>query len=185
MLRTVGVDKWRIDLTFCDFAKITKKNIENLKSYMKKNTKLVLLESCTNPTLKSTFVFEIAEFIKKIDPTIIIAIDNTFLTPIITRPLEREVIDFSYHSGTKYINGHTDVVIGLIATNSDELYERLCNVRNMFKFYASPWVASQTLRGMRTLDMRMERISKNSSSIAQYLSNHPKVKKVIHPSLSN
>lgn len=83
------------------------------------------------------------------------------------------------------MNGHTDCVIGTCATNSDQLFERLCNSRELFKFHASPFVASMCLRGLRTLDMRMERHCKNAEQISLFLSTHPKVKKVIHPSLPN
>jgi len=94
----------------------------------------VLLEACTNPTLKCTFLYDIAEFIKKVDPSIMVAVDGTFLSPIVIRPLECAFVDFSWHSATKYINGHTDVVMGLISTNSEERCEQLCNPREMFKF---------------------------------------------------
>mmetsp|Transcript_117193 Transcript_117193/g.251994 ORF Transcript_117193/g.251994 Transcript_117193/m.251994 type:complete len:91 (-) Transcript_117193:665-937(-) len=90
-----------MDLTFCDFSKITPKNLDSIKTFIKPTTKLVLLESCTNPTLKCVYLYKIAEFIKSINPDIIISVDSTFLTPIVMRPLDSPHIDLSWHSGTK------------------------------------------------------------------------------------
>lgn len=120
-LRTVGVYKWKIDVTFCDLAKINEKNIDSIeKIFFKENTKLILMESCTNPLLKCTYLFDIAKKAKSINPNIIIAIDNTFLTPLICQPLSDSNIDLVFHSGC-YFNGNNDSNIGVISTNDDKL----------------------------------------------------------------
>lgn len=153
-----------------------------LESTFKENTKMVWLETPTNPTLKVTDIARVAEIAHKHGCLLIV--DNTFMSPAFQRPLELGA-DISLNSVTKYINGHSDVVGGVVSTNSDELLEKLRFIQNGVGAVPSPMDCYLALRGLKTLHIRMERCADNAMAIAKLLESHDNVEKVIYPGLES
>jgi len=144
-------------------------------------TKMVWVESPTNPLLKIVDLEAVAAIARK--KKIISVCDNTFASPWIQRPLELG-FDVVVHSTTKYINGHSDVIGGAAIVNNDELIEKLAFLQNAVGSVPSPFDAFLTLRGIKTLALRMERHCGNAMHVAAFLQKHPKVAKVIYPGLA-
>jgi cystathionine gamma-lyase len=142
---------------------------------------MVWVESPTNPLLKIVDLAAIAEIARK--RKIISVCDNTFASPWIQRPLELG-FDVVVHSTTKYINGHSDVIGGAAIVNNDELIEKIAFLQNAVGSVPSPFDAFLTLRGIKTLALRMERHCGNAMHVAAFLQKHPKVAKVIYPGLA-
>ncbi|EFN87889.1 putative cystathionine gamma-lyase 2 isoform X2 [Harpegnathos saltator] len=166
-----------IDVTFVDTTK-TKNVIDALKP----NTKMIWLESPTNPLLKITDISAIVDGVKSRQSDIIIIVDNTFLTCYFQRPLEMGV-DIVIYSLTKYMNGHSDVIMGAAITRRDDLGQRMRYLQNAMGIVPSPHDCSLVNRGLKTLELRMEKHMKNGLAIAEFLERHPKVEKVLHPYL--
>jgi cystathionine gamma-lyase len=145
-------------------------------------TKMVWVESPTNPLLKIVDLEAVAAIARK--KKIISVCDNTFASPWIQRPLELG-FDVVVHSTTKYINGHSDVIGGAAIVNNDELIEKIAFLQNAVGSVPSPFDAFLTLRGIKTLALRMERHCGNAMHVAAFLQKHPKVAKVIYPGLPN
>lgn len=145
--------------------------------------KIVWIESCTNPLLRVPNIKLLVQFIRKNHPSALIAVDNTFLSPYLMNPLALGV-DIILHSATKYINGHCDVLLGAVCTNNAELFGRMKYFQNAIGNVPSPFDCYLTLRGIKTLPLRMQRHSENALRIATALSDHPAVKHVIYPGLS-
>ncbi|AAL81390.1 cystathionine gamma-synthase [Pyrococcus furiosus DSM 3638] len=143
------------------------------------NTTLVFIETMTNPTLKVIDVREVAKKCREEEITLIV--DNTFVTPILYRPLE-DGVNFVVHSLTKYIAGHNDVTGGVILWNGKFLND-LWDWRRRLGTIIQPFDAWMVERGMRTLNVRFEKQSKNALAIAEFLQDHPKVRKVHYPGL--
>lgn len=165
-----------IQATFADPT-----NIEELKAAIKPNTKLVWVETPTNPLIKVADIQLLSEVIHKAGD-IIFAVDNTFLTSYFQRPLELGA-DLVCYSLTKYMNGHTDVVMGGITMNSNDLYDRLKFLQNAVGIVPSPFDCYQVNRSLKTLALRMEQHYKNSVAVAKFLESHDYVEKVLHPAL--
>ncbi|MDR0429350.1 MAG: cystathionine gamma-synthase [Tannerellaceae bacterium] len=146
------------------------------------NTKLVWIESPSNPLLKLCDIQAVAEITRR--NSLILVVDNTFLSPVFQKPLNLGA-DIVVHSSTKYIGGHSDVLGGAVLTSNTTYYERLQYHQNAVGAVLSPFDSYLTLRGIKTLEVRLERHEKNALRIATYLSNHPKVKKVIYPGLES
>ncbi len=146
------------------------------------NTKLVWLESPTNPLLKLFDIAAIAAVTKA--HGLVLAVDNTFATPMAQRPLELGA-DLVVHSTTKYLNGHSDVVGGAIVTNDAHLHERLRYLQNAVGAVPGPMDSFMVLRGLKTLHLRMERHSSNALQLARFLEAHPAVSRVIYPGLES
>ena len=146
------------------------------------NTKLVWIETPTNPMLKLVDIAAVAEVCKK--HKLLLAVDNTFMTPYNQRPLELGA-DIVCHSTTKYLNGHSDVIGGAIVCNSDELRQQLAFLQNAVGAVPGPMDSFLVLRGTKTLHVRMERHEKNGRAIAEWLTKHPQVEKVIYPGLES
>ena len=163
-----------------DFIDLT--NPQALERYIKGNTKLVWLESPSNPLLKLIDIEAIASIAKK--KNILIAVDNPFATPFFQKPLKLGA-DIVMHSATKYLNGHSDVIGGALVTNNKELYDKLQFLQNAVGAVPGPFDCFLVLRGIKTLAIRMERHERNAIKIAQFLENHPKVRRVIYPGLSS
>jgi len=144
-------------------------------------TKMVWVESPTNPLLKIVDLEAVAAIARK--KKIISVCDNTFASPWIQRPLELG-FDVVVHSTTKYINGHSDVIGGAAIVNNDELIEKIAFLQNAVGSVPSPFDAFLTLRGIKTLALRMERHCGNAMHVAAFLQKHPKVAKVIYPGLA-
>lgn len=144
--------------------------------------KAVLLESPTNPMLELADIETVAKAAHKLG--VLIIADNTFATPLGQQPLALGA-DIVVHSATKYLAGHSDVVLGAVVTNSEELHTRMWNYRTHTGSIAGPMETWLALRGMRTLSLRFERITQNAAELAARLSTHPLVEAVAHPSLPN
>jgi cystathionine gamma-lyase len=149
---------------------------------VKPATKLVWIETPSNPLLKASDIKAIANITRR--QGLILAVDNTFLSPYFQKPLDLGA-DIVVHSSTKYIGGHSDVLGGVVMFNDDRFYERLQYHQNAIGAVLSPFDAYLTLRGVKTLALRMEQHRKNALEIAHYLEQHPKVSKVIYPGLKS
>ncbi|MDR2202622.1 MAG: PLP-dependent aspartate aminotransferase family protein [Clostridiales bacterium] len=144
-------------------------------------TKAVFVETPTNPMMHITDVAEISKICKERD--LLLVVDNTFLTPIYQRPLELGA-DAVLHSGTKYLGGHNDTLAGFLVAKDPALAEKLRFLYKTIGACLSPWDSFLTLRGIKTLAVRMERITANARKIADWLKTHKKVKSVLYPGQS-
>ena len=144
------------------------------------NVKIIWVETPTNPLLKVVDISRLSKLAKKYKS--ILVVDNTFASPIIQQP-SRFGADIVVYSTTKYINGHSDVIGGTLTTSNKELYTKLKFLQNAIGAILSPFDSWLTLRGLRTLELRMERHTNNAEKIALFLSKHRKIKKVYYPGL--
>jgi len=149
---------------------------------IKPNTKLVWLETPSNPLLKVSDIKAIAEITKK--HNLVLVVDNTFLSPYFQKPLDLGA-DIVVHSSTKYIGGHSDVLGGAVLLNNGSYYERIQYHQNAVGAVLAPFDSYLTLRGIKTLALRLEQHQKNALQIGHYLEKHPKVSKVIYPGLES
>ncbi len=156
--------------------------LDNVKRAIKKNTRLIWLESPTNPLMKLCDIKEISKIAK--ENNIITILDNTFLSPVFQKPLELGA-DIVIHSTTKYINGHSDSVGGAIMLNDEKIYEKLKFNQNAIGAILSPFDSYMVIRGIKTLTLRMLKHEENAKKIAEFLENHPKVEKVYYPGLKS
>lgn len=161
-----------------DFVDLTQP--QSLERYRKNNTKMIWLESPSNPLLKLVDIEEVALIAKK--NNILVVVDNTFATPFFQKPLKLGA-DIVMHSTTKYLNGHSDVIGGALVMNDQGLYGKLQFLQNAAGGIPGPFDCFLVLRGIKTLPVRMERHAGNAMKIAQFLENHPKVRRVIYPGL--
>ncbi|XP_011253035.2 cystathionine gamma-lyase [Camponotus floridanus] len=161
------------------FVDVTK--VENVINAIQPNTKMIWLETPTNPLLKLGDIKAVADSLKS-RPDIILVVDNTFLTPYFQKPLELGA-DISMHSLTKYMNGHSDIVMGAAITRRDDLAEKLRFFQNAAGVVPSPFDCSMVIRGLKTLELRMQQHMKNGLAVAKFLESHPCVERVIHPYL--
>ncbi|MCH7399369.1 cystathionine gamma-synthase [Belliella sp. DSM 107340] len=150
----------------------------SISNYINENTKLIWAETPTNPMMNIIDIEAIGEVAKK--HQILFAVDNTFATPFLQNPLDLGA-DIVMHSVTKYLGGHSDVVMGAIIVNDDELADKLAFIQNACGATPGPQDCFLVLRGIKTLHIRMERHCQNGKTIAAYLKNHPKVDKVYWP----
>lgn len=153
-----------------------------LEHAIPEGTDLVWLETPTNPLLKIFDIRAVAARCKAIGA--ILCVDNTFATPIFQRPLELGA-DLVVHSTTKYINGHSDVIGGIVLTSSDDLHTKLRFTQNAVGAVPGPWDSWLTLRGVKTLAIRMERHQANAKRIVPWLVAHPDVERVFYPMLES
>ncbi|MBM3183649.1 MAG: PLP-dependent transferase, partial [Chloroflexi bacterium] len=165
-----------------DFTFVRMNGRKAIENAIKPNTRMVWLETPSNPLLNIVDVEMVADVAKR--RGILTAIDNTFATPYFLRPIEYG-IDLVVHSTTKYLNGHCDVVGGAVVTTTDELTERVQFLLNAMGTCASPFDCWLVLRGIQTLPIRMERHQENAFAIAQYLQLHKAVSKVYYPGLKS
>jgi cystathionine beta-lyase/cystathionine gamma-synthase len=163
--------------TFVDMS-----NPDDVARAIRKETKMVWLETPTNPMLKIFDIAAVAAIAKKQGARVIV--DNTFATPILQSPLDLGA-DAVLHSTTKYLNGHSDVVGGAIVTSDDELAERVRFLQNAMGAVPSPFDCYMVLRGIKTLSVRMERACASAATIAEKLAGHAKVERVHFPGLSS
>ena len=155
-------------------------DVDAVKGAIRPNTRLVFIETPANPTLKLTDIAAIAEVSRAAG--VKLAVDNTFLTPVAQRPLELGA-DITLLSTTKYIEGHNSTVGGSIATRDEALLERLRLVRKTLGCIQSPQESWLTLRGLKTLPLRLQQHSTNAQRVADWLERHPKVARVYYPGL--
>ncbi len=155
---------------------------ESLREVVKPNSKLVIFESPTNPTLKIMDVAAIAEIARECG--ILSVVDNTFASPYLQTPIDLGV-DVVVHSTTKYISGHSDVIGGALITNHESIYQQALTYIKTVGSVPSPFDCWLTIRGVKTLAVRMERHCANAQRIAEYLSTHARVKHVYYPGLES
>lgn len=160
------------------FHFIAMADITSVEQYVNENTKLIWLETPTNPLLNIIDIKGAAAIAKK--HNILLAVDNTFATPYLQTPLDLGA-DIVMHSLTKYMGGHSDVVMGALILNDDALAQRLAFIQNASGGTPGPQDCFLLLRGLKTLHVRMQRHCENGKAVAEYLSNHPKVEKVFWP----
>ncbi|QBD79139.1 cystathionine gamma-synthase [Ktedonosporobacter rubrisoli] len=159
---------------------VTASSIADYEKAIRPNTKLLWLETPTNPLLRLVDIRAVAEIAHR--HQILVVVDNTFSSPYFQKPLDLGA-DIVLHSTTKYINGHSDVVGGAIITNNQEAYEALKFNQNAAGGIPGPFDAWLTLRGVKTLAVRMRQHEENALAVARYLVEHPRVEKVYYPGL--
>ncbi len=160
------------------FHFIGMENPENIEKYINIKTKLIWIETPTNPLLNIIDIIAVAKIAKA--HKILLAVDNTFASPYLQLPLDLGA-DIVMHSATKYLGGHSDVVLGALVVNDKNLADRLYFIQNASGAIAGPMDSFLTLRGIKTLHVRMQRHCENGRAIAEYLVTHPKVEKVYWP----
>lgn len=176
-------DKVRKRSAGLDFSFVDLSNTQLLEQAIRPNTKMIWVETPTNPLLKLADLKEIARIAKK--HNIIAVADNTFATPWIQKPLDHG-FDIVIHSATKYLNGHSDMVGGVaITAHNDELTKQMGFLQNSIGAIAGPFDSFLALRGLKTLALRMERHCSNALKIAEYLEKHPKIERVYYPGLNS
>lgn len=174
-----GLSRFNIDVTFVDTS-----NPENIKNAMKENTKVIYLETPANPNMNISDIEAISKIAHEKEDCIVV-VDNTYCTPYLQRPLELGA-DVVVHSATKYLNGHGDVIAGF-AVGSKEFIDqvRLVGIKDLTGSVLSPFDAFLINRGMKTLDLRMERHCSNAQKVAEFLEAHPAVENVSFPGLKS
>jgi cystathionine beta-lyase len=164
------------------FTFISMEETKNVADYITSKTKLIWLETPTNPMMNIIDVKGVAKIAQ--EHKVILAVDNTFASPYLQNPLDLGA-DVVMHSITKYLSGHSDVVMGGLVVNDDEMSERLAFYQNSCGAVPGPQDSFLVLRGIKTLHLRMQRHCENAEKVAQYLVSHPKVDKVYYPGLSS
>lgn len=152
--------------------------VSHVEEVISDKTKLIWVETPTNPMMNVVDIASIASLAKQ--KGILLAVDNTFASPYIQQPLNLGA-DIVMHSATKYLAGHSDVVLGSLVVNDESLKERLSFIQNASGAVPGPMDSFLTLRGIKTLHVRMQRHSENGRQVAEYLASHPKIEKVYWP----
>lgn len=173
MIREV-MTRWKLEFSFV--------NLDRLEDHLQPNTKLIWIETPSNPLMKVTDIGKITALARK--KKLITVCDNTFATPVFQRPLELGA-DLVMHSTTKYIGGHSDVLGGaIIGRSSDDFFKKIRQVQTLGGGVLSPFDCYLTLRGVKTLACRMRVHDANALQLAAWLAAHPKVEQVFHPGLA-
>lgn len=164
------------------FHFIDMKDINNVKKHVNKNTRLIWLETPTNPTMQIIDIEACSKIAK--ENKLICAVDNTFASPYLQNPLALGA-DIVMHSVTKYLGGHSDVIMGALCLNDDELYQQLAFIHNSCGATPGPMDSFLVLRGIKTLHIRMERHCYNGRKVAEFLKTHPKIDKLYWPGFTD
>ncbi|CAG2110033.1 unnamed protein product, partial [Medioppia subpectinata] len=176
------------DVTLADFT-----DLSAVAANIRPNTRLLWVETPSNPLMKLVDLKALCELRDRLAPEAIIAVDNTFMSPLFQRPLDFGA-DLSVHSVTKYINvlsirpnttGHSDVIMGAVMTNREDLYSKLAFLQNALGTVSSPFDCFLANRGLKTLSARMAVHQTNGLSVARFLESHPMITQVLHPSLES
>ncbi len=174
-----GISRYGVEVTFVDTT-----NLEEVRQAMRENTKIVYLETPANPNLEVADIEAISTIAHQ-NKDCIVMVDNTFCTPYIQRPLEFGA-DVVIHSGTKFLNGHGDVISGFVVGSGEFIKNvRLFGVKDMTGASLSPFDAFLIIRGMKTLEIRMEKHCENAMKVAKFLEGHNAVEKVYYPGLES
>ena len=174
-----GLSRFGIEVSFVDTA-----DAEAVKKAMKPNTRAVYLETPANPNLKIVDIKAIAE-VAHTNPNTLVIVDNTFSTPYCQRPIELGA-DIVVHSATKYLNGHGDVIAGIVISRKDLIDQiRLVGIKDMTGSVLGPMEAYLIIRGMKTLEVRMKKHCENAMKVAEFLAAHNKVAEVYFPGLKS
>lgn len=166
-----------LDISFVDLS-----NPAALEAAIRPSTRLIWIETPTNPTLRLVDIAHVAELARK--RNILTIVDNTFASPWVQRPLDLGA-DIVMHSATKYLNGHSDMIGGVAATGNSELADRIGFLQNAVGAIAGPFDSFLALRGLKTLALRMRQSSENALQIASWLEKHPRVARVLYPGLAS
>ena len=169
--------KFGIKVTYVDTT-----NAANLVDAFNPNVKLVWLETPTNPTLKISDIEAIAKITHANGA--LLCVDNTFASPALQKPIELGA-DIIVHSATKYLGGHSDLIAGLVVCKTSELGEKIKFIQNASGAVLSPFDSFLVIRGLETLSLRVKQHCENAQAVAEYLENHPAVKKVYYPGLTS
>ncbi len=161
---------------------MTTNNVADYERAIRPNTRLIWLEAVTNPLLRLVDIRAIAEMAHR--HNILLVVDSTFATPYFLQPLELGA-DIVLHSTTKYINGHSDVVGGALVTNNESVYQDLKFYQNAAGAVPGPFDAWLTLRGIKTLPLRMRQHEQNAQTVARYLTEHARIERVYYPGLAS
>ncbi|MFN3326828.1 MAG: cystathionine gamma-synthase [Bryobacteraceae bacterium] len=166
-----------------DFSWVDLNDYAGFEAAIRPETRMVWIETPTNPMLKLVDIARVAEIARK--RGLIVVVDNTFATPVLQRPLELGA-HLVVHSATKYLNGHSDIVGGMVVVGDDaELAERLAFLQNAVGAVQGPFDSFLALRGLKTLHLRMKAHCENAMELAQWLQTHPAIDKVIYPGLAS
>jgi cystathionine gamma-lyase/homocysteine desulfhydrase len=176
-LFTTVYNRFGITVNFVDTT-----DYRNVEKGISSKTKMIWLESPTNPLLKISDIEEIAKIAKK--HNVLLVVDNTFASPISQNPLKLGA-DIVIHSATKYIGGHTDVLAGLVITADEELGERIKYIQNASGGVLSPFDSWLLIRSVETLKIRVEKHSENAQKVAKYLADKPQIKTINYPGLES
>ncbi len=175
-----GMSRYGVEVSFVDTS-----DLAAVKAALKENTCAVYLETPANPNLKIADIAAVAEIAHTYNPAIKVVCDNTFASPALQNPLTLGA-DVVVHSATKYLNGHGDVIAGFVVGKADFIGEvRMFGLKDMTGAVMDPFAAYLILRGLKTLEIRMERHCANAKAIAEFLDQHPAVEKVYYPGLKN
>ena len=175
-----GMSRYGVEVSFVDTS-----DLAAVKAALKENTCAVYLETPANPNLKIADIAAVAEIAHTYNPDIKVVCDNTFASPALQNPLTLGA-DVVVHSATKYLNGHGDVIAGFVVGKADFIGEvRMFGLKDMTGAVMDPFAAYLILRGLKTLEIRMERHCANAKAIAEFLDQHPAVEKVYYPGLKN
>ena len=164
------------------FHFIGMENADKIEDYISENTKLIWVETPTNPMMNIIDIEAVSKIAKKYQ--VLLAVDNTFATPYLQNPLDLGA-DIVMHSATKYLGGHSDVVMGAIIINDKELADKLYFIQNSCGAVCGPMDSFLVLRGIKTLHVRMQRHCENGKNVAEFLVKHPKIEKVYWPGFEN
>ena len=162
------------------FTYVDSSNSANIENAIQSNTKLIWIETPTNPLLKITDLEAVGNIAKK--HSILFGVDSTFATPVFLRPLEFGA-DLVMHSTTKYLSGHNQLIGGVVITNREDLFDQLKFVQKTIGAVPGPFDCWLTILGIKTLDLRMKKHDSNAQTVAEYLEAHPKVLSVTYPGL--
>lgn len=165
-----------------EFSYVNLTDLKNLEPAIQKNTKLIWLETPTNPTLKLVDIEQICLNAKK--QNILVAVDNTFMSPYFQRPLDLGA-DVVVHSATKFIGGHSDLIGGVVITGRQDLAEKIAFLSNSMGGALGAFDSFLFLRSLKTLPLRMRAHEQNAMAIAKFLEKHPKIERVIYPGLES
>jgi cystathionine gamma-lyase len=165
-----------------DFSFLDLNDTVAMKAALKPNTRMIWVETPTNPMLKLVDLARIAAFAKK--HGLLMVVDNTFCSPLVQRPLEFGE-GLVLHSATKYLNGHSDMVGGIVVASTEELAERMGFLQNSVGAVAGPFDAFLAMRGLKTLHLRMKAHCAHALELAQWLEKHPAIERVIYPGLKS
>ncbi len=165
-----------------EFTYVDSQNTANIEAAIQSNTKMIWIETPTNPLLKITDLEAVGKIAKS--HNILFGVDSTFATPVFLRPLDFGA-DLVMHSTTKYLSGHNQLIGGAVITNREDLFDSLKFIQKTVGAVPGPFDCWLTLLGLKTLDLRMNKHNENGLEIATYLESHPKVKRVIYPGLES
>ena len=174
-----GLTRYGVEVDFVDVT-----DVENVRKAMKKNTKVVYIETPANPTMLITDIEAVSKIAHEVEGCKVV-VDNTFCSPYLQRPLEFGA-DIVVHSATKYINGHGDVIAGIVVGKEDYINEvKMFGIKDMTGCVLSPNDAFLMIRGMKTLQIRMDKHCANAMAVAKFLESHSAVEKVYYPGLES